>query len=156
MVQRGEKTCIKRRHQSSAPVWMFAEHVQFYPNSLMSGCFSPSKKDGNIVPKKTESFSTCYTLFRCYYHRWWLKNHPFVGHNTEVGIGKSFQVTRARWILGGFTIKSGCYYHQVIEKDGCLTLQDRSASSIVASFMPCFFLWPLLVGIILVCKRPKQ
>jgi len=68
MVQRGEQTCIKRRHQSSAPVWMFAEHVQFYPNSLMSGCFSPSKKDGNIVPKKTESFSRCYTLFRCYYH----------------------------------------------------------------------------------------
>ena len=74
---------------------------------------------------------------------------------SEVGIGKSFQVTRTRWILGGFTIKSGCYYHQVIEKDGCLTLQ-WSASFIAASFLPCFFLWPLLVGIILFCKRPKQ
>lgn len=35
---------------------------------------------------------------------------------SEIGIGKSFQVTRARWILGGFTIKSGCYYHQALKK----------------------------------------
>ena len=157
MVQRGEKTCIKLKDI----------RVQLQSGCLQNMCnfiLTPScpvvflhlKRMATSSQRKPNHFPPATTLFRCYYHRWWLKNHPFVGHNTEVGIGKSFQVTRARWILGGFTIKSGCYYHQVIEKDGCLTLQDRSASSIVASFMPCFFLWPLLVGIILVCKRPKQ
>ena len=101
MVQRGEKTCIRRRHQSSAPVWMFAEHVQFYPNSLMSGCFSPSKKDGNIVPKKTESFSRCYPFFRCYYHGWSLKNHPSVGYFFRGWNWKLFPSYKSSMDFGG-------------------------------------------------------